>query len=91
MLYIFTGNDSEYVFDTGVMPNGYGMKCRYDSSDESFNTTIYYSKDEWYFCIQSSGRFENIQDSIKNVKELGMPKLEERIKTIQNDTEAKSV
>jgi len=65
MIYIFTGNDSEYVFDTGVLPNGYGMKCRYDSSEESFNTT-------------------NIQDSINNVQTLGLPLLEERIKTIPN-------
>lgn len=83
MLYIFTGNDSEYVFDTGVMPNGYGMKCRYDSSEESFKATIYYSITEWYFCIDSKGTCKTVQESIDSAKAL-MPLLEERIKTIPN-------
>jgi len=68
------------IFDTGILHDGIGIKCKYDIDNETFVSTIYCKKGDNYCELSSTGNHDSIDSSIEDAK-LGMPLMSDRIKT----------
>lgn len=64
----------EEIFDTGPIFGGYGIKCRFDGSEERYFSTIYHAvrNDPKYKEMTTSGSTiqESVSKSTKNINKL---------------------